>query len=418
VLSATFVGDRMPPALPTLYGVQVIDPWWRRHRGPLTDLAFGLPLLAFAVAVVLRATDPQWWPAALTAVTALAMGLRRRAPAAVAAGVVVAVALGGAEFALAPALFTLAVRRRDRVLAVLAVAGCGTLVRIWVLSLQPGDPLSAVLGAGLMTSVLVVLPVLAGAYVGTRRQLIASLQERAERVEREQEMRMRDARRAERTRIAREMHDVLAHRISLVTLHAGGLEVNPASGPDDVERTAVLIGEHARVALHDLREVLGVLRADDDADEPDGAAAAEPQPTLCDVPRLVEASRAAGVRVRLADPLPADPPPLVGRTAYRVVQECLTNAHRHAPGATVAMRIQGVPGGHLVVELSNGRAVGSELAGRSGPGAGTGLVGLTERVQLAGGSLTSGPDGVGGFTVRAVLPWPAPTATAPEVLPT
>jgi signal transduction histidine kinase len=206
---------------------------------------------------------------------------------------------------------------------------------------------------------------------------------------------------SERTRIAREMHDVLAHRISLVALHAGGLEVNPSAGPVEVERSAALIRTTARQALEDLRGVLGVLREDDTG----AGAALAPQPTLDDVPRLLEASRAAGVTVHLAGTIPSTVPDVVGRTAYRVVQEGLTNVHKHARGAAATVAVTGSQGTHLQIEVRNAPPVGTELNPLV-PGAGMGLVGLRERVELAGGRLTCGPDPAGGFFVHASLPWP------------
>ncbi len=136
-----------------------------------------------------------------------------------------------------------------------------------------------------------------GAYVGARRDLVASLRERAVRAEEERERRAEQARLAERARIAREMHDVLAHKVSLIALQAGGLEVNPGVGAERVQQTAGQIRSTAREALEELRGVLGVLRADRPAPAlPDGSELA-PQPGLAELTALVESSRAAGVRI-------------------------------------------------------------------------------------------------------------------------
>jgi signal transduction histidine kinase len=240
-----------------------------------------------------------------------------------------------------------------------------------------------------------------GMFVRARRQLVLSLRDRAEQAEAEQELRVQQARQVERTRIAREMHDVLAHRISLLSLHAGALEFRPDAPPDEVAKAAGVIRSSAHQALHDLREVIGVLR-EDQADE----APVPPQPTLGDLPALVDESRQAGMRVRLHDGVrrPDEPPASVGRSAYRVAQEALTNARKHAPGVTVDVTVEGGPGVGLTVEVRNPAPVGAAASGI--PGAGTGLVGLTERVQLAGGKLAHGRTGDGAFRVRAWLPWP------------
>lgn len=194
------------------------------------------------------------------------------------------------------------------------------------------------------------------------------------------------------------MHDVLAHKVSLIALHAGGLEVNPAVGPDKVEGSARLIRETARQAMEDLREVLGVLRSDVSVDGADLA----PVPQAADLERLVAASRDAGVSVTSKFALPDDVPTSLGRTIYRVVQESLTNVHKHARGASTEVQVHGAPGEGVTVRVTNVRPV---AAGSLLPGAGAGLVGLRERVQLVGGRLTTGPTAEGGWRVEAWLPW-------------
>nr|WP_281373120.1 histidine kinase [Kineococcus aurantiacus] len=318
---------------------------------------------------------------------------------------VVAFALGF-DGALYLSLVTLAVRRRDRLL-VLASGVAGVAVVTSSLRTTVDG-----LGVAVTTAVIgVALCVFVGAFVGARRDLVTSLRERAERAEHEQVLRAEQARLAERTRIAREMHDVLAHRISLVALHAGGLEVRPDVGAEQVEATAATIRETARTALEDLRRVLGVLRAPSTvpAALSSAATAAEltPQPTLVDVRRLVESTREAGVAAEFRTDVPvhADVPAELGRTVYRIVQEALTNVHKHAPSAQTVVTVSGEVGREMAVSVVNARPTGPS-AGL--PGAGSGLVGLSERVGLAQGTLTSGPEPGGGFAVRARLPWPAP----------
>jgi signal transduction histidine kinase len=230
-----------------------------------------------------------------------------------------------------------------------------------------------------------------GAYARSRAALLDSLRERARRAEAEQERRVAEARSAERSRIAREMHDVLAHRLSLVAATAGAVEFRPDAAPERIAAAAGVLRANAHAALEELREVIGVLRAGPDDDRP--------QPTTADLPRLVEEVRAGGVAVDFHDGLGAELAGSAGRTVYRVVQEALTNARKHAVGQPVEVRVAG--GGEVRVEVTNpvGRAAGT-------PGSGTGLVGLAERVSLAGGVLEHGPDG-GRFRLVATLPWPA-----------
>ncbi|NKZ08649.1 sensor histidine kinase, partial [Actinomadura latina] len=230
--------------------------------------------------------------------------------------------------------------------------------------------------------------------------LLASLRERARRAEAEQGRRVAEARMAERTRIAREMHDVLAHRLSLLATYAGALEYRPDAPPERLAQAAGVVRAGVHQALEELREVILLLRADDAAED------GRPQPVLDDVPRLVAESRAAGGRVELRDEVAgADGlPPAAGRTAYRVVQEALTNARKHAAGRPVRVVVAGRAGDGLVIDVRN------ELREDGGqappPGSGTGLVGLTERVRLAGGRLDH-EAAAGEFRLRAWLPWPA-----------
>ena len=242
-----------------------------------------------------------------------------------------------------------------------------------------------------------------GQLTQARRALIASLQERARRAEAEQGRRVAEARAAERTRIAREMHDVLAHRLSLLATYAGAIEYRPDAPPEQVARAAGVVRAGAHQALDELREVITVLREDDGDDD----AAQRPQPGLADLPLLVEESRDAGARVQLDDrvPDPAALPGAAGRTAYRVVQEGLTNARKHAPGEPVQVVVDGRPGGGLLIDIRN-PLVNGQATGPAIGGSGTGLIGLTERVRLAGGELDHAATD-GEFRLSARLPWPA-----------
>jgi signal transduction histidine kinase len=226
---------------------------------------------------------------------------------------------------------------------------------------------------------------------------LASLRERAERAEAAQHEHAERARLSERARIAREMHDVLAHRISLLSMHAGSLEFGRGASQDEIARAAGVIRTNAHAALEDLREVIGVLRSEPGDDRPD-----RPLPTLADVPELVAEARAAGMRVHSV--LDADgAPETVGRNAYRIVQEGLTNARKHARDTAVDVSVSGGPGDGLEIELRNPLAVGR----RNGdiPGAGAGLIGLAERADLAGGRLEHGITPRGEYRLWAWLPW-------------
>jgi signal transduction histidine kinase len=236
--------------------------------------------------------------------------------------------------------------------------------------------------------------------IRSQRRLVRSWADRAREAEQGQRLRIEEARHAERERIAREMHDVLAHRISLLAVHAGALQVR-RDASDEERQAASVIRQCAYEALEDLREVVGMLRG------PTGAGEADrPQPTLADVPALVQESRQAGTLVHLDDDTAGAVSQSAGRHAYRIVQEALTNARKHAPGAPVRVRLSTPERGGLCVEVANPTLVpaGQQPAGTVLPGAGMGLVGLGERVQLAGGRLTHGPTPEGEFRLSAWLP--------------
>jgi signal transduction histidine kinase len=236
-----------------------------------------------------------------------------------------------------------------------------------------------------------------GWYIGARRDLIASLRERAETAELEQQLRVQQAQAGERARLAREMHDVVAHRISLVSLHAGALAYRDDLTPEETRAAALTIQENAHEALTELRLVLAELRSQDGPEAP--------QPTLADLPLLLDQTRETGTVVVLRDDL--DPsvkvPTGLARHIYRIIQESLTNARKHAEGAEVSIHLQGGPDQGIGVEIRNPLMPG---AGRleAVPGAGLGIVGLRERAQLVKGTLTAERER-GDFVVRAWLPW-------------
>ncbi|GAB2956254.1 histidine kinase [Micromonospora polyrhachis] len=240
-----------------------------------------------------------------------------------------------------------------------------------------------------------------GTWAQARRKLLAALRERARRAEQDQQHKVAEARQAERARIAREMHDVLAHRLSLLATYAGAIEYRPDAAPQQLAAAATVIRDSAHQALVELREVITLLRSDD-ADDADADLPA--MKSLGDLPRLIGEARAAGQPVQVDNPLPAtEPPQQIGRTAYRIVQEALTNARKHAPGQAVHLRLTGGPGSRLTIEVRNQTVAGSP----SVPGSGTGLIGLAERVALSAGGLEHEIDAAGQFRLSAWLPWPA-----------
>jgi signal transduction histidine kinase len=198
------------------------------------------------------------------------------------------------------------------------------------------------------------------------------------------------------------MHDVLAHRISLLAVHAGALQVR-RDAPEQERRAASVIRQCAYEALEDLREAVWMLREPTSDGEPE-----RPQPTLADVPALVEQSRLAGVEVDFGDEVaPGAVSQSAGRHAYRIVQEALTNARKHAPGAAIRIRIRTDPQGGLSIEAVNPVALvpaGGAPTVTSLPGAGAGLIGLGERAQIAGGRLEHGHTPGGDFRLAAWLP--------------
>ncbi|WP_460626109.1 sensor histidine kinase [Intrasporangium mesophilum] len=388
---------------------------------------------------------------------------RRRWPLAVALTTtlmssVSSVAIG----ASAVALVSLSTRRRWRDLVVISVPYfVSGWVHDWVFrpGLEP-QPWSNVIIGTLVFAVLVAI----GWAVGERRAFVASLHERAVTAEREQAMRVVQAKLAERARIAREMHDVLAHRISLVSMHSGVLAYRKDLTPDEVAATAEIVRDSANKALAELRAVLGVLRdvpganGSEAGTSPGGSSGGSagasaggsagdavgapepPQPTLRDLDELLAEATTAGATVvveRSGDL--DDVPEQVSRNAYRIVQECLTNARKHAPGMTASLAVarrtepDGTDAVHVMVRNgiphtsqepvpsvapARGSYIGEDGVGgtpptsvpdrvTAPPGAGMGLLGLTERAVLAGGELRYGQDRRGDFVVTARLPWAA-----------
>ena len=390
-----------------------------KRREVLGDAAF--VLIAAATGFVLLVTNagtsvPGWLRGDSTlafgtdaALGVLASGLlwfRRRWPAGVSVALLIPGALSrSAQAAVLLSVYNVGLRRDPRtaiaiaVLHQLAVIGFAflwaTRYPFW--------------GVFLLLLTYQVLAVALGMYVRARRQLVDSLRERAERAEATQRLLADQARQAERARIATEMHDVLAHRVSLIALHAGALEIRPDLPAGQVREAAGLIRSAARQALTELRDVIGVLRDKEAAPHAPHA----PLPTLDDIEPLVAEYQRAGLNVRL-DMLVESPdgaPGPLGRDTYRIVREALANVSKHAAGTAASVRVAGRPGEGLQVVVRNKLPLlyrPPELPGSGLPGSGLGLVGLAERVELAGGTLSHGPDPAGDFVLTAALRWEAP----------
>ncbi|WP_405144155.1 histidine kinase [Sphaerisporangium sp. NBC_01403] len=398
------------------------SPYRRSRRDWVVDTV--LFLLAVAYGVVTSATRldasslpvPKWLfnlDQLSGVLGCAALWLRRRHPV----GLAVALAAVSAFSELVAgatvvALFTVAVHRRPRTTA--AVSVLSVLATVAYVVVRPEPDTSALL---LFTLGIAIYGAAVGwgLFIHNRRRLVLSLRDRAVRAETEARLRAEQAQHHAREAIAREMHDVLGHRLSLLSVHAGALEFRPDAPAEDIARAAKVIRESAHQALQDLREVIGVLRA------PVGEL---PQPTLADIRQLAAESVRAGMRVDLREETGGTVPDGVGRTAYRIVQEALTNARKHAPGAEVSVRVTGEPGRGLTVEVRNTNptpppagtpaiAPAPDPVPDSGPAStanawsGQGLVGLAERVALASGRLEHGPTAAGGWSLSAWLPWPA-----------
>ncbi|MEV7586356.1 sensor histidine kinase [Streptomyces erythrochromogenes] len=408
--------------------------WWARRRDAVVDVALAAVSAAECAWEGIRFAHEAGIPVAAGVVFGAVVGtvlvLRRRWPIAV---VLVGIAVAPAEmgFLLSVAgMYSLASSEVPRRI-IAALASMSLVATFVVMYLKTrgdveADPALVVALSGFVAVALTVPPVLLGLYIGARRRLMESLQERADSLERElslladrAEERAEWARTEERTRIAREMHDVVAHRVSLMVVHAAALEAVAVKDPERAAKNAALVGDMGRQALTELREMLGVLRAAPPktavaaaaaattATVPVGAVAlvggADEGPSLEELEALVGQSRAAGMAVEMVvQGEGAAYAAEVEQTAYRVVQEALTNCHKHAPGARVVVRLAHREG-EVAMQVENGPCEGAS-GGVGLPSGGNGLVGMRERVLGLGGVFVSGPTDAGGFRVSAVLP--------------
>ena len=347
---------------------------------------------------------------------AVALFFRRTHPSAVAA-VVAALALTqvivgwgplGYDLGVLIALYSVvkyADRLRDGI-----VAGAGAAIGVLIAALQL--PAAAPWWAGAIYYGLVTGAVwLVGLNVRTRRLYVLSLEERAATAEREREAESRAAVAEERTRIARELHDVVAHSMAVMIVQADGVRFTLDRDPATAREAAKVVADTGRQALEEMRRLVGVLR---EPSRPEPAAMAdEPahrRPALVELPALLDRFRAAGLRIDCggAGP-PVALPPGLELTVYRVVQESLTNALKHAGvGASVELTLDWAADAVAVRAVDDGR--GRPVV-RPAPSGGHGLVGMRERVGVYDGSLAAGPTLAGGWRVEVRLPLPAATGT-------
>ncbi|MCM2428030.1 histidine kinase [Streptomyces sp. RKAG337] len=429
--------------------------WWPRRRSLVLDATLAAVSALECFVEGASFAEKTGIEPGIGAVFGLLVGasllFRRRWPIAI---VLIAIAVTPAQLGFLlgiVGLYTLAASEVPRrITATLAgMTGVGTMIVAFIqmrdsLRQDSNTPMPVIV----ITSVLMALgltapPVLLGLYVRARRRLVESLRERADGLERELTLlaekateRAERARSDERTRIAREMHDVVAHRVSLMVVHAAALKAVALKDPEKASASAELLGDMGRQALNELRQMLGVLRtaqvvngagtgstlaftelgsgnasgaARTAVGPSDGAGTGHradgPQPDgpcLARLEALVEESRAAGMRVELTvEGEVRSCEDQVERTAYRVVQEALTNVHKHAPGASTEVRLA-YRDAEVAVRVQNGPSDGSPAAAL--PSGGHGLVGMKERVTALGGGFVAGHTEAGGFRVSAMIP--------------
>lgn len=356
-------------------GIGVANTWAKPSNGLLTGQSFAL-VASFCGAVA----GLLWW--------------RRRAPRLVAAALVIAHVIAFTPTALAVALYTVGdeCHSSPRTLWGFGLAGCAAdLVAV------QGGGTAWDLRETTYTLAAVIGPLVVGYAVALRRELAASASSRLSALERSQQLLVEQARETERRRIAREMHDVVSHRIGHIVLAAGALQTARGLDSTQVVERAELIRAEGRAALEELREVLGVL-SPNRTGEP---APRAPQPDAGGLPDLVERARTAGQAVDYeVHGHPEVLPTVIQQALFRTVQEALTNAAKHAPGAAVAVRLRCAADGVRLTVTNDAAARPPEPAL---PGGGNGLVGLRERAALLGGGAQAGPHG-DGFRVTVHLP--------------
>ncbi|MFF0429741.1 sensor histidine kinase [Streptomyces sp. NPDC004520] len=387
----------------------------RRHPTGV-DVFWAVVLLGFSLLWVGTTHPTVDQPVAyglVAALFSLVVALRRRAPEkmlllAVALGLV-QLALGlvpfMADFAMLVIIFTVAAHDGPRWASRLALVGglsASTLSQIrWPME-APGSDAAKIFFTIIMTVPFALAWVL-GDSLRTRRAYFAQLEERASRLEQEREAQAKVAVAAERARIARELHDVVAHNVSVMVVQADGAAYVMDSSPETAKQALETISTTGRQALAEMRRLLGILRTGEHQE----AGEYVPQPDVRQIEDLVEQVRGAGLTVDFA--IEGSPRPLpsgVELTAYRIVQEALTNTRKHGgPDVGASVRLVYFDDGLGLLVEDDGRGAPQEMYEDGGAdGRGHGLIGMRERVGMVGGTLDAGPRPGGGFRISALLP--------------
>ncbi|MEU6716370.1 histidine kinase [Nonomuraea sp. NPDC046802] len=379
----------------------------RSARDRIVDAVLIVLTAGLGVGAASALGTPTTWPAwlgpielVLGALTCVSLWWRRGHPIAVATILVIAGAvLSSVSIAPLIALYTVALTCSTRAIAILAAVNLVSVVS--PLLMRPDIPASPTL---LVASnvVGVVAATAFGLVVRSRRELVESLRERAAAAEVEAMLRAAQAEHEAREELAREMHDVLGHRLSLLSVQAGALSYNRDVPPEDAARAVEEIRSSSRKALQDLREVLDILRAPQDE---------RPMPGTRDLPALVVEANSSGTPTRIEDGAglttgAVELSAIAERTLYRFVQEGLTNVRKHAPGAETTVRIDRSRNTGLEAEVVNGPPATPGARGTDRD-VGSGLRGLAERAALVGGSVEHAPTIDGGWRLALRLPGPS-----------
>ncbi|WP_338677464.1 sensor histidine kinase [Streptomyces sp. SCSIO 30461] len=386
----------------------------RRHPTGI-DTFWAVVLFGFSMLWVVQDTEgnqPRPVAALLVLLLCLAVALRRRATelmlllvAAVGvAQIALNIKINAADFAMLVIIYTVAAHEGPRWASRLALAGGLAAAPLAQIRWPEGG-----MGVGqriVVTTVMAVPFALAwvlGDSLRTRRAYFAQLEERATRLEQEREAQSKVAVAAERARIARELHDVVAHNVSVMVVQADGAAYVMDTAPDQARQALETISTTGRQALAEMRRLLGVLRT---SDAPESGEYV-PQPDVQQIEDLVERVREAGLEVDFKiEGTPRSLPSGVELTAYRIVQEALTNTRKHGgPDTAASVRLVYFDDGLGLLVEDDGRGAAREMYEDGGAdGKGHGLIGMRERVGMVGGTLDAGPRPGGGFRISALLP--------------
>ncbi len=386
---------------------------WARSHPTVLDATMVVLIDTWAVVSLTRQGAASWWEVALSQLLVLPLVLRRRAPwplfgflCVIAAVQFAAEVHFVADAALLIALYTVAAHEsRRRAVAAAAVLEIGVVLA----SVRFAPTGSGVIASIVFLSGLVAAAVFSGVTLQTRRDLLASLLDRARQLERERDQQIRLAATAERTRIAREMHDVIAHSLSVIITLADGAALANSTAPAEATEAMLQVAVTGRTSMTEMRRLLGVLRDSDTA--PDLG----PQPGMDRLDALIADMRAAGLPAQLSvTGAPRPVPPTTASVVYRIVQESLTNALKHADHPTQVRVGVHWHAEKISLTISDDGGPGSAADTPGSLTTGHGMTGMRERAALFGATLTAGPQAPQGWQVRTTLPLePLPTTLPP-----